>query len=95
MRLKYLCKRSGKMQKDIARDLGISASTLSQYVTETHAPTPEILTRFADYFGVTVDYILEHDGAGLSLAPNGYDKLTEDDKNAVDYLILRLAGGVA
>ena len=95
MRIKELCIHTGKTQRDVARALGISAPTLSQYASGTRLPAPDMIIKIADYFGVTTDYLLEHEDANLTLAPNGYDKLTEDDKNAVDYLILRLAGGVA
>ena len=95
MRIKDLCIRSGKTQIDISRYLGISPSTLSQYANGNRCPTPDTIIKIADYFGVTTDYLLEHDDMSLTLAPLGYDRLTDDDKNAVDYLILRLAGGIA
>lgn len=93
MRIKDLCQRTGKTQRDVARDLGISAPTLSQYASGTRLPAPDTIIKIADYFGVSTDYLLEHDNTHV-IAPVGYDRLTDDDKTAVDYLIRRLAGGM-
>lgn len=56
--LKNLRKAKKVTQKEIADFLGVSNSAYSQYETGTREPSLEILTKLADYFGVTIDDIL-------------------------------------
>ena len=46
-------------QKDIAKILNVSQNTYSQYETGVISLTAEILVKLADYYGVSVDYLLE------------------------------------
>ena len=46
-------------QKDIAQYLNVSQNTYSQYETGVISLTAEILVKLADYYGVTVDYLLD------------------------------------
>ena len=45
-------------QKEIAKLLNISQNTYSQYETGVIALTAEVLITLADYYGVSVDYLL-------------------------------------
>jgi transcriptional regulator with XRE-family HTH domain len=45
-------------QTDLAKILGIAQNTLSQYETGKRTPTKRIITRLADFFHVTENYIL-------------------------------------
>lgn len=56
--LKDLIKESGKTQKDIAFELKISQQRLSNYVSGIREPDNETLLVFANYFGVSLDYLL-------------------------------------
>ncbi len=46
-------------QKDIAKYLNVSQNTYSQYETGTIALTAEILIKLADYYDVSIDYLLD------------------------------------
>jgi len=46
-------------QKDIANFLNVSQNTYSQYETGVISLTAEVLVKLADYYGVTVDYLLD------------------------------------
>ena len=46
-------------QKDIAAYLNVSQNTYSQYETGVISLTAEILTKLADYYNVSVDYLLD------------------------------------
>lgn len=46
-------------QKDIAEILNVSQNTYSQYETGVISLTAEVLIKLADYYGVTVDYLLD------------------------------------
>ena len=40
-------------------DLNMNQNTISRYETGAHEADYATLIRFADYFGVTIDYLLE------------------------------------
>ena len=46
-------------QKDIAKVLNVSQNTYSQYETGVISLTAEILIKLADYYNVSVDYLLD------------------------------------
>ena len=53
-----LRKDKGLLQKELAQLLGVSIGTVSNYETGVHNPEIETLTKLADYFNVSVDYML-------------------------------------
>lgn len=59
--LKYLVSASGMTQKDIATAIGLSQQRFNFYVTGKREPDTDTLCTLADYFGVTVDYLLGRD----------------------------------
>ena len=59
-RLKLLIKAKGIEQQEVAAILGINSVTLSGYVINKREPSFEKLKLFADYFGVSIDYLLGH-----------------------------------
>ncbi len=46
-------------QKDIAKILNVSQNTYSQYETGVISLTAEILIKLSDYYGVSIDYLLD------------------------------------
>ncbi len=46
-------------QKDIAKILNVSQNTYSQYETGVITLTAEILIKLADYYNVSIDYLLD------------------------------------
>ncbi len=46
-------------QKDIAKVLNVSQNTYSQYETGVISLTAEVLLALADYYNVSVDYLLD------------------------------------
>ncbi|MBO5060137.1 MAG: helix-turn-helix transcriptional regulator [Clostridia bacterium] len=59
MRLKYLRKKRHLSQTRLAMELNISQNTVSRYETGSHEPDIKALIRIADYFNVSIDYLLE------------------------------------
>ncbi|MBR3641446.1 MAG: helix-turn-helix transcriptional regulator [Oscillibacter sp.] len=59
MRLKELRLARGITQVRMAIDLNMSQNTISRYETGEREPALAELVRLADYFGVSVDYLLE------------------------------------
>lgn len=46
-------------QSDIAKMLNVSQNTYSQYETGVIALTAEVLIKLADYYDVSIDYLLD------------------------------------
>ena len=46
-------------QSDIAKILNVSQNTYSQYETGVIALTAEVLINLADYYNVSIDYLLD------------------------------------
>lgn len=45
-------------QKELAETVGVRAQTISLYINGNTQPTPETLVKMAEFFGVSVDYLL-------------------------------------
>lgn len=58
MKLKEIRQDNGKTQKEVADYLNIKQNTYSQYENEKRQIPIEILIRLADYYDVSVDYLL-------------------------------------
>ncbi len=56
--LKELLHERGITQKRLAMSLNIAASTLGNYIQDSREPDFETLKRLADFFDVTIDYLL-------------------------------------
>lgn len=61
MRLKELRKNSGLTQSALAKILNVTPTALSNWEIGKRMPSAEMLKRIADYFDVTVDYLLDYD----------------------------------
>ena len=59
MRLKKLRKEKGISQLKLAMDLGMSQNSISRYETGEHEADYKTLIAIADYFNVSIDYLLE------------------------------------
>ena len=60
MKIKELREQNDLSQTDLAKYLGVVRSTICQYEKGNRQPDIEQLIKLADYFNVTVDYLLEH-----------------------------------
>lgn len=59
MRLKELRKSKGISQLKLAMDINTSQNTISRYENGEREPGINELIKLADYFNVSVDYLLE------------------------------------
>ena len=76
MRIKELRKLKGVTLKAMGEELGLSSQVVSRYELEQTEPDFETLIHIADYFGVSVDYLLGRSNSpGYSPAENklGFD----------------------
>ena len=58
MRLKELRKKKGISQLRLASDLNTTQNTVSRYETGEREPGIDELIKIADYFNVSVDYLI-------------------------------------
>lgn len=58
MRLKELRKKKGISQLRLATDLNTTQNTISRYETGEREPGVDELIKIADYFNVSVDYLI-------------------------------------
>lgn len=59
MRLKTLRTQRNISQLKLAMDLGLNQNSISRYEREERQADYQTLIRFADYFDVSIDYLLE------------------------------------
>lgn len=91
MRLRELRKKAGLTMKEVGVAVGSAESTMSLYETGKRQPDFCTMKRIADYFGVTVDYlmgsevdeILEKRSSEEQTLLRGYRNLSEIDKKEV------------
>lgn len=69
-RLQQIRKEKGKTQAEVAEILGISYQAYAHYEKGRREPAPEQLIKLANFFGVSVDYLV------------GYDALTPEERAA-------------
>ena len=59
MRLKELRKKKGVSQLRLATDLNLNQNSISRYENGEREADYQTLIKFADYFNVSIDYLLE------------------------------------
>ena len=60
MRLKELRRKKDITQEELAKQLQLSPSTIGMYETGRREPDFDTLQMIADYFHVSVDYLIGH-----------------------------------
>lgn len=79
-----LCDRAGKSPNAVAAEIGFKSSGTVTGWKDGTIPYERNLKKIADYFGVTVDYLLNAEKESpISVAADGVDKL---DKEALDIM---------
>ena len=73
MKIKELRKKNNKTQHEIAEFLNTTQTTYSKYELGVHEPSIDTLCKLADYYGVSIDYLLGREG-------NEFSYLSEEEK---------------
>lgn len=76
--LKDLRENSNLTQKELAQKMGIGQSTISSYENELMEPAARALILYANFFNVSVDYILDREQTYTAPA------LSEDEKELLN-----------
>lgn len=70
MKLKQLRIENGLYQKDIASLLNIPLTTYNSYELDRHQPSTDILIKLADYYNVSLDYIMDRPYSKIGFIPD-------------------------
>lgn len=71
-----LCKEAGKSPSAVAQELHINKSNVSNWKNNGYTPRGDVLNRIAEYFSVSVDYLLGSENKDTPLV-NGDEELSE------------------
>ena len=69
--LRILRKNKGLSMKELGAAVGLAESTISLYETGKRQPDNDTMLRLADFFGVSIDYLLGRNG--IKNPPNVFD----------------------
>lgn len=78
MKIKELRTKKGISQAELGRFVGVERSTICQYEKGTRMPDNNTLIKLADYFGVSVDYLLER-GYKITIPVEKWHKSLQQD----------------
>ncbi len=68
--LKFLLKKNGIRQQELGKAVGVSGSQISRYLLEENDPTITIAKKIAEYFNVSLDWLLGNKNIKLDLDPD-------------------------
>lgn len=71
-------------QNELAKIIGVSASTIGMYEQNRREPDSSSLTKIADYFKVTTDYLLGRDEINTIAAHIDSEEFTEDELKDIE-----------
>lgn len=87
-RLKQVRQLKGMNQKELADALNLSQAAISGYETGKYDPGMKIWKQIADFFGVTVDYLIEDTSDDKKKSPAGS---TSEARREMKELVDRLS----
>lgn len=87
--LEKLLKEKNISAHKMSLDLGLSKSVVTAWRDRGNVPSGETLIKIADYFGVSVDYLLgrEVPVAASINSPAGYESLSDAQREQIKSLI--------
>lgn len=93
-RLNALISRKSRGRVQVSEDTGIATPTLSRYINGERTPDLEYVFRLAQYFRVSMDYLIGLDtNEASSISPENkellkaYEMASADDKEVVDVIL--------
>ena len=91
-RVKTLCEEHKTNIAKLERDCGLANATIRRW--EVNTPNADSLVKVADYFGVSVDYLLGRGTYGLSAAAQEYARQFEELSDEKKQLAMAYMGVV-
>lgn len=81
----YLRKTAGKTQKEMAEIAGVSPQVYCHYENNRVTPPLDSLKRLADFFDVSIDYIVDRESEDGVVIVSG-NELSKDESALIDKL---------
>lgn len=78
-----LCQENGISPSKAATLIGFNRSSVSMWKAQGYTPRREILVKIANYFNVSVDYLLGEEDKNKKTTDN--DGLSEEEKELLDW----------
>lgn len=75
--LRSLVQSRGKLMKEVAYDINIAPASLSRYLSGQRDPDLEYVVRMAEYFGVSIDWLLGVNGKKFDVLPPEIQEFSE------------------
>lgn len=90
--IQQIRKSNGYTQEKLAEAIEVSVRYISDIEQDRAKPSYEILIKICNLFKISLDqifseYISIRDNKILEYQLSGYDKLSDDDKKTIEYLI--------
>lgn len=82
-RLKEIREFKGISQKDFAAIIGVPANTYNQWENGKRQPDPEIMIMIADYYDITLDYLM---GRESPAKENPSEQIEGIDETSIEIL---------
>ena len=91
--IQQIRKSNGYTQEKLAEEIEVSVRYISDIEQDRAKPWYEILIRICNLFKISLDqifseYINIRNNKTLEYQLSGYDKLSEEDKKTIEYLIM-------
>lgn len=85
-RLRQLRKRVNLTQGELARKFNIERSTYSRYESGKTSPTVDLMTKLAEFYGVSIGFLMGREA--LIFSPKGGDtgELTDEESRLLEEL---------
>ena len=90
-RLKGLRKERNITQDELGTIIGLSGRAIGYYETGERFPPEDILNKIADYFDVTMDYLLGRPDRRDPTIIENLNSLSPEERSAVEIMIRTLA----
>jgi len=85
-RLNALREEAGAKQKEVADAIGVNVITLSGYEVGRSEPNAEVFVRMADYYKVSLDYVLCRTDTRITFDKDEYQTRDEERREATERL---------
>ena len=83
VRLKELRETAGISQKFLAEHIGVSQQSINKYENHNIEPDISTLSLIADFFGVSVDYLIGHSSIPHKIEPVKSFDLNTDEESLI------------
>ena len=85
IRLRELRKQKGLTMKQLGDLVGLAESTISLYETGKRQPDQDTMVFFADFFGISIDYLLGREEETEQASTQAVDRLKRVAEDTKDF----------